>query len=302
MPDRGRSPIQRSVGADGRAGDAALPGDRAAPHGPGGGKRGHDRGGAERGGGQRHRAAGGHRAADPHRRHRRRRRRTASTPPRPAWRDRQSPSPRCCRRRGRWRRPSCWMPPSWRGKARRPARWPCAMPRPNLLRAVALRHRSGSAGAVSGRPMPPKAARRPADAQHLLAAMFETAELAQDSLTTRQIAEAAARLAATRRTRKWREAIRRRQDAGQVLAELYRQRDDLARGAVPGTVPPPPTGTLSTGPSWTSASPRRRPSWPMPTPPCRPPRRITGSLCRRRCRPPACWRRCGRARRSSASR
>src|SRR6202012_1231531 len=35
------------------------------------------------------------------------------------------------------------------------------------------------------------------------------------------------------------EAIRRRQDAGQTLAELYRARDDLARGAVPGTVAPP---------------------------------------------------------------
>ncbi len=84
-----------------------------------------------------------------------------------------------------------------------------------------------------------EAARRPADAQRLLAAMFETAELAQDSLTTRQIAEAAARLAANARDPKVAEAIRRRQDAGQSLAELYRQRDDLARGAVPGTVPPP---------------------------------------------------------------
>ena len=64
--------------------------------------------------------------------------------------------------------------------------------------------------------------------------MFETAELAQDSLTTRQIAEAAARLAANARDPKVAEAIRRRQDAGQALAELYRQRDDLARGAVPG--------------------------------------------------------------------
>jgi CHAT domain-containing protein len=84
-----------------------------------------------------------------------------------------------------------------------------------------------------------EAAHRPADAQNLLAAMFETAELAQDSLTTRQIAEAAARLAANARDPKVAEAIRRRQDAGQTLAELDRERDDLARGAVPGTVPPP---------------------------------------------------------------
>jgi CHAT domain-containing protein len=84
-----------------------------------------------------------------------------------------------------------------------------------------------------------EAAHRPDDAQRLLAAMFETAELAQDSLTVRQIAEAAARLAANARDPKVAEAIRRRQDAGQALAELYRQRDDLARGAVPGTVPPP---------------------------------------------------------------
>ncbi len=84
-----------------------------------------------------------------------------------------------------------------------------------------------------------EAAQRPAEAQKLLAAMFETAELAQDSLTTRQIAEAAARLAANARDPKIAEAIRRRQDAGQTLGDLYRQRDDLARGAVPGTVPPP---------------------------------------------------------------
>jgi len=84
-----------------------------------------------------------------------------------------------------------------------------------------------------------QAERRPADAQRLLAAMFETAELAQDSLTTRQIAEAAARLAANAHDPKVAEAIRRRQDAGQALADLERRRDDLVRGALPGTVPPP---------------------------------------------------------------
>jgi CHAT domain-containing protein len=84
-----------------------------------------------------------------------------------------------------------------------------------------------------------EAAHRPADAQKLLAAMFETAELAQDSLTSRQIAEAAARLAANARDPKVADAIRRQQDAGQTLAELFRERDDLARGTVPGTVAPP---------------------------------------------------------------
>ncbi len=83
------------------------------------------------------------------------------------------------------------------------------------------------------------AKRQPAQAQDLLADMFETAELAQDSLTSRQIAEAAARLAANARDPRVAAAIRRRQDAGQRLADLYRQRDDLVRGAVPGTVPPP---------------------------------------------------------------
>ena len=85
------------------------------------------------------------------------------------------------------------------------------------------------------------AAQRPADAQSLLAAMFETAELAQDSLTTRQIAEAAARLAANARDPKVAEAIRRQQDASQALAALFQQRDALAHGAAPGTVPPPAT-------------------------------------------------------------
>ena len=88
-----------------------------------------------------------------------------------------------------------------------------------------------------------EAARRPADAQRLLATMFELAELAQDSLTSRQIAEAAARLAANAHDPKVAAAIRRRQDAGQALADLERERDALVRGAVPGTVPPPATPT-----------------------------------------------------------
>ncbi|HLB98193.1 MAG TPA: CHAT domain-containing tetratricopeptide repeat protein, partial [Acetobacteraceae bacterium] len=78
----------------------------------------------------------------------------------------------------------------------------------------------------------------PSRAQALLARMFETAQLAQGSTTSRQIEEAAARLAAGTRDPKVAEAIRRRQDAGQTLADLYRQRDALAHPAPPGTVQP----------------------------------------------------------------
>jgi len=78
----------------------------------------------------------------------------------------------------------------------------------------------------------------PAQAQALLAAMFETAELAQDSVTARQIAEAAARLAENARDPRVAQAIRRRQEATQTLETLYRQRDALQRGAEAGAIPP----------------------------------------------------------------
>ncbi len=87
-----------------------------------------------------------------------------------------------------------------------------------------------------------EAARNTSERQHLLARMFETAELAQDTITSREIDEAAARLAANARDPKVAQAIRRRQDAADNLAELYRQRDALGAGALPGTVPP---GTAS---------------------------------------------------------
>ena len=61
--------------------------------------------------------------------------------------------------------------------------------------------------------------------QALLAEMFETAELAQDTVTSRQIDEAAARLEAGARDPKVSAAIRRRQDAADALAQAYRQRD-----------------------------------------------------------------------------
>ena len=79
---------------------------------------------------------------------------------------------------------------------------------------------------------------RPNDRQVLLAQMFETAELAQDSVTSREIDEAAARLAANSRDPRVAEAIHRRQNADERLAELYRQRDALAANAPPGSVRP----------------------------------------------------------------
>jgi CHAT domain-containing protein len=83
-----------------------------------------------------------------------------------------------------------------------------------------------------------EAGRRPGERQALLADMFETAELAQDSVTSREIAEAAARLAANAKDPRVAEAIRRRQDAQDRLADLYRQRDALAGNAPPGTLSP----------------------------------------------------------------
>ncbi len=86
-----------------------------------------------------------------------------------------------------------------------------------------------------------EAGRRPNERQALLAQMFETAELAQDSVTSREIDEAAARLAANTRDPRVAQAIRRRQDAGDKLADLYRQRDALSGKAPPGTAPLGPT-------------------------------------------------------------
>ncbi len=73
--------------------------------------------------------------------------------------------------------------------------------------------------------------------QHLLGEMFATAELAQGSVTSRQIAEAAARLAAGSRDPRVAAAIRRRQDAQQTLSDLYQQRDALAQRAATGAAP-----------------------------------------------------------------
>ncbi len=78
--------------------------------------------------------------------------------------------------------------------------------------------------------------------------MFETAQLAQDSITSRQIDEAAVRLAAGARDPKVGQAIRRRQDASEALAALYGARDAATARAggtgVPGSVPPGDPGVL----------------------------------------------------------
>jgi CHAT domain-containing protein/tetratricopeptide (TPR) repeat protein len=79
--------------------------------------------------------------------------------------------------------------------------------------------------------------------QALLGRMFETAQLAQGSITSRQIGQAAARLAAGTHDPKVAEAIRRQQDSAQALADLYRQRDAQAQAG--GGAPPGAAGTLT---------------------------------------------------------
>ena len=64
--------------------------------------------------------------------------------------------------------------------------------------------------------------------------MFAAAQLAQGSITSQQIAEASARLAANARDPKVGEAIRRWQDAERQTGDLYRQRDDLAQARAAG--------------------------------------------------------------------
>src|SRR5262249_46904188 len=83
-----------------------------------------------------------------------------------------------------------------------------------------------------------EADKRAGERQALLARMFETAQLEQDSLTSREIDEAATRLAARAHDPRVAEALRRRQDADDKLADLYRQRDALAANAPPGSVRP----------------------------------------------------------------
>lgn len=77
--------------------------------------------------------------------------------------------------------------------------------------------------------------------QAVLAEMFEAAQLAQGGITSQQIAQSAARLAETARDPRVGAAIRTRQDAGELLAELERQRDLRGRSDAPaelGRIPP----------------------------------------------------------------
>ena len=71
----------------------------------------------------------------------------------------------------------------------------------------------------------------PAHAQALRAEMFEAAELTQGSVTTQEIAEAAARLSSSAANPKVASAIRAQQDAQRRLEELYQQRDQAAHVA-----------------------------------------------------------------------
>jgi CHAT domain-containing protein len=80
------------------------------------------------------------------------------------------------------------------------------------------------------------AAQRSSERQALLSEIFETAQLAQSSQSSRQLQEVAARLAAKPDVGK---AILRRENAAETLAELYRNRDLSTQGRVPGVSPAP---------------------------------------------------------------
>ncbi|WP_234732298.1 CHAT domain-containing protein [Acidocella facilis] len=71
----------------------------------------------------------------------------------------------------------------------------------------------------------------PARAGTLHSEMFEAAELTQGSVTTQEIAQAAARLASSANDPKVASAIRAQQDAQHRLADLYQQRDQAAHTA-----------------------------------------------------------------------
>ncbi len=72
------------------------------------------------------------------------------------------------------------------------------------------------------------AEREPARRDALFGEMFEASQLGQGSITSRQIAEAAARLAVNAKDPKVAGAIRDKQDAANALSDLYRERDILA--------------------------------------------------------------------------
>ena len=80
--------------------------------------------------------------------------------------------------------------------------------------------------------------------QALMAEMFETGQLAQGGITSQQISQSAARLAETARDPRVGAAIRARQDAGERLAELERQRDLRTRKDAPAELGLIPEGEL----------------------------------------------------------
>ena len=73
-----------------------------------------------------------------------------------------------------------------------------------------------------------EAARHPDQAQALQGEMFVASQLAQSSVTTQQIAQSSARLLEGARDPRVADAIRKQQDAIQILPDLYRQRSELA--------------------------------------------------------------------------
>jgi CHAT domain-containing protein len=79
--------------------------------------------------------------------------------------------------------------------------------------------------------------------QVLLSEMFTAAQLAQGGITSQQIAQATARLSENSRDPKVAEAIRKRQDVSGKLADLYRQRDELAAAQKQGATIAPGTTT-----------------------------------------------------------
>ncbi len=72
-----------------------------------------------------------------------------------------------------------------------------------------------------------QAARQPAERQALYAEMFAISQVAQGGITSQQIAQATVRLGENAKNPRVADAVRARQDAGGVLAELYRKRDDV---------------------------------------------------------------------------
>ncbi|HQT38228.1 MAG TPA: CHAT domain-containing protein [Acidocella sp.] len=79
----------------------------------------------------------------------------------------------------------------------------------------------------------------PADAQSLHSEMFEAAELAQGSVTAREIGEAAARLSTSSSSPKVAAAIRAQQDASAKLASLYEERDRFTKSSSAATAAAP---------------------------------------------------------------